>query len=269
LCHIGALALLGLLEVLCHLIFTVFPGQLDQRFPTRVISRLGCEQRIERLGNRAARVGNHVHTERLRGGIGTQLVHRPLEQLEVPRLVVSMPAQVHQGQFSRASRLPVAFMSRPVYPPRAPLRALAGPLLLGIGLGGLFDGIVFHQLLQWHNMVSTVLPPTDAAALRLNVLADGLFHAGAYLVTLLGIFVLWSRTRRRLQLPSTREFIGTLLFGWGLFNSVEGIVNHHVLKLHNVREVADPMPWNIGFLVIGGAGLMLLGAWVIRGRLSS
>ena len=160
-------------------------------------------------------------------------------------------------------------MSRTIYPPRAPLRALTGPLLLGVGLGGFFDGIVFHQLLQWHNMLSTVVPPTDATSLRANVLADGLFHAGAYLVTLLGILVLWLRARRRLLLPSSREFIGSLLFGWGLFNSVEGTVNHHILKLHNVREVVDPMPWNIGFLAIGGVGLMLLGAWMIRGRFPS
>lgn len=160
-------------------------------------------------------------------------------------------------------------MTRPVYPPRVPLRALTGPLLLGVGLGGFFDGIVFHQLLQWHNMVSSVVKPVDAETLRVNVLADGLFHAGAYVITVLGIIVLWARARRRLSLPSVHEFFGSVLFGWGLFNTVEGIVNHHVLKLHNVREVADPMPWNIGFLVIGGAGLMLLGVWLIRGRFPS
>jgi uncharacterized membrane protein len=70
-------------------------------------------------------------------------------------------------------------------------------------------------------------------------------------------------------MPSSREFTGSLLFGWGFFNSVEGIVNHHVLKLHNVREVADPLLRNIGFLVLGGACLLLLGAWVIRGRFPS
>jgi uncharacterized membrane protein len=160
-------------------------------------------------------------------------------------------------------------MSRTTFPPRAPLRALAGPILLGIGFGGFFDGIVFHQILQWHNMMSNVVPPADAAALRLNVLADGLFHAAAYVVTLLGVVVLWLRARRRLALPSSREFFGSLLLGWGLFNTVEGIVNHHLLKVHNVREVADPLPYNLGFLAIGGAGLILLGVWVIRGRFPS
>jgi uncharacterized membrane protein len=160
-------------------------------------------------------------------------------------------------------------MSRPVYPPRVPMRALAGPLLIGIGLGGLLHGIVFHQLLQWHNVLSSVVPPVDLAAMRVNVLAEGKFNTGALLVTLIGIVVMWSRASRRLPMPSSREFTGGLMFGWGLFNIVEGVFCHHVLKLHNLREVTDPLLWNVGFLVIGGASLLLLGAWVIRGRFPS
>jgi uncharacterized membrane protein len=26
-------------------------------------------------------------------------------------------------------------------------------VILGLGLGGLIDGIVFHQVLQWHHMI--------------------------------------------------------------------------------------------------------------------
>jgi uncharacterized membrane protein len=160
-------------------------------------------------------------------------------------------------------------MSRPVYPPRVPMRALAGPLLIGIGLGGLLHGIVFHQLLQWHNVLSSVVPPVDLAAMRVNVLAEGQYNVGALLVTLIGIVVMWARARRRLPMPSSREFTGSLLFGWGLINSAEAVLSHHVFRLHNLRGAADPLPWNIGFLVLGGVGLMLLGAWVIRGRFPS
>ncbi|MCK1539441.1 DUF2243 domain-containing protein, partial [Bradyrhizobium sp. 176] len=31
---------------------------------------------------------------------------------------------------------------------------ISAGVLLGLGLGGFFDGIVFHQLLQWHHMLS-------------------------------------------------------------------------------------------------------------------
>ncbi|HLL49293.1 MAG TPA: DUF2243 domain-containing protein, partial [Thermomicrobiales bacterium] len=52
-------------------------------------------------------------------------------------------------------------------------------ILLGLGLGGFFDGIVLHQLLQWHHLVSNVefFSPTTVPGLRTNTFADGLFHA--------------------------------------------------------------------------------------------
>jgi uncharacterized membrane protein len=143
-------------------------------------------------------------------------------------------------------------------------------LLLGIGIGGLIDGIVFHEILQWHNMVSAVVPPDDVAALRYNVLADGLFHGVAVLMTLLGLALLWRAVRagRTVGASATGAF-GGLLGGIGLFNLVEGIVNHHVLKLHNVREVADPTPYNFGFLLLGGLLPLALGALLRQLALSA
>ncbi len=138
--------------------------------------------------------------------------------------------------------------------------ALAPWLLLGIGLGGLVDGIVFHEILQWHNMLSNAVPPTDLDRIRFNVLADGLFHAAAWVVTLLGLILLWRSVRSGQSNRSSAGAFGTLLGGVGLFNLVEGIVNHHLLELHNVREVADPTQWNLGFLLLGGVLPLALGA---------
>lgn len=40
---------------------------------------------------------------------------------------------------------------------------LAGGLLLGLGLGGFFDGIILHQVLQWHHMLTSAgFPPNTA-----------------------------------------------------------------------------------------------------------
>jgi hypothetical protein len=51
-------------------------------------------------------------------------------------------------------------------------------ILFGLGLGGFFDGIVLHQVLQWHHMVTSAgYPPTTVENLKLNTLLDGLFHA--------------------------------------------------------------------------------------------
>ena len=70
-------------------------------------------------------------------------------------------------------------------------------ILLGLGLGGFFDGIVLHQLLQWHHMVSSVdfYSPETVSGLRINTFADGLFHAVTYIFTVLGVTLLWRALR--------------------------------------------------------------------------
>ena len=144
----------------------------------------------------------------------------------------------------------------------------AAGVFLGLGLGGFFDGIVFHQILQWHHMVSSAgYPPTSLENMRLNVLADGLFHAATYLFTLVGIALLWRGGRRPHARWSTGGMIGAVLVGFGLFNLVEGIVNHHVLGIHHVNETVprEQWPlWDIGFLIVG-AVLVVVGALLWRG----
>jgi uncharacterized membrane protein len=50
----------------------------------------------------------------------------------------------------------------------------------------------------------------------------------------------------------------------GAFNLVEGIVDHHLLGVHDVRDdVADPLWWNVGFLVLG-ALLVAVGVVLVR-----
>lgn len=132
-------------------------------------------------------------------------------------------------------------------------------ILFGIGLGGFFDGIVLHQILQWHHMVSHVdeYPTTTVAGLEANTLADGLFHAVTYIITIIALVVLWPVLDQRRRAWSTQGFIGLLLMGWALFNIVEGLIDHHLLKVHNVREdVSNPELWNWGFLVVS----LILGA---------
>ena len=64
--------------------------------------------------------------------------------------------------------------------------------------------------------------------------------------------------------PSLRALVGTMLVGWGLFNLVEGVVDHHLIGVHNVRDdVSDPLWWNVGFLVFG-AVLVAVGAVLAR-----
>ena len=125
-------------------------------------------------------------------------------------------------------------------------------ILLGIGLGGFVDGIVLHQILQWHSMLSNVVRPSTVEAIHLNMFWDGVFHAATWIVTFIGIMLLWQSGKRGTN-PPLSVFLGGMLMGWGAFNLVEGLINHQLLELHNVREVLEPALWNIGFLALSAA----------------
>lgn len=145
---------------------------------------------------------------------------------------------------------------------RRPL--IAAGIVLGAGLGGFVDGILFHQILQWHHMVSSVVPTTTVLGLEVNIFWDGLFHVVTWTATLVGLVLLWRVGRRRDVPWSTRTFVGSLLLGFGAFNLVEGIVDHHILGVHYVREgVPNQLAWDLGYLA-SGVVLFLVGMALIR-----
>jgi uncharacterized membrane protein len=148
-------------------------------------------------------------------------------------------------------------------PDRAPL--VAAGLVLGAGLGGFADGIVFHQILQFHNMLSAAVPVVDLPSAKVNMFWDGIFHAAVWLMTCIGLGMLFRAGRRRDVPWSGRLLAGGLSLGWGLFNLVEGVVDHLVLGLHHVYEyTADPLPADLAFLA-SGAVLVGLGWGLMRG----
>ena len=157
---------------------------------------------------------------------------------------------------------------RAVADPRATFPASAG-VLFGLGLGGFFDGIVLHQILQWHHMLSSKVTPDSVAGLRFNTLADGLFHASTWLFVVAGLLVLWRHARRTHLRWPTRLIVGTLLVGFGAFNLVEGLIDHEILGLHHVNETvprAQWLAWDIGFLVWGAAMALAGGGLWRSGR---
>ena len=151
----------------------------------------------------------------------------------------------------------------------SPLRAPG--IALGVGLGGFVDGIVLHQILQWHHLLSST--DTDRAGVRtysirdvrgleVNTLWDGLFHAFTWVAVVVGVALLWSRARSMRDGDwSTASLWGWVLVGWGAFNLVEGIVDHHLLAIHHVRAGPHQTLYDVGFLVFGvalvAAGLAL------------
>lgn len=137
-------------------------------------------------------------------------------------------------------------------------------ILLGIGLGGFFDGIVFHQVLQWHHLLSARIPVDTVDGLEMNTRADGALFALTWLVTVAGLVLLW-RALRRGAAVRWSALVGGLLAGWGGFTVVEGIADHYLLNLHHVRVGPGQLSFDIGVLVWGTA-MLAIGVFVLRRR---
>lgn len=144
---------------------------------------------------------------------------------------------------------------------------IAAGIFFGLGLGGFFDGIVLHQILQWHHMVSSRHPADSVEGLQWNTLWDGLFHATTYVFVVIGLILLWRAAHRRHLAWSNRSLIATLLIGFGLFNLVEGLINHQILGIHHVNETVPRdqwLIWDLGFLASGV--ILLVGGLAMLAR---
>lgn len=147
---------------------------------------------------------------------------------------------------------------------RTPL--IVAGIFLGVGLGGFFDGIVLHQILQWHHMLSSIRPLTTVANIDLNMIWDGLFHAFDWIVTVIGVVLLW-RAGQHDGPWSSNIFFGSILIGAGLFNLVEGVIDHQILGIHHVKPGPNQLAWDLGFLGIGA--LLVIVGWIMLQRTKS
>jgi uncharacterized membrane protein len=121
-------------------------------------------------------------------------------------------------------------------------------VVLGIGVGGFIDGVFLHQIFQVHAMLSAKVPLDSMANMKTNMTADGLFHAAMLLAVVIGIAMLFNAAKRDEVRWSGRALSGAMLMGWGLFNVVEGVIDHHVLQLHHVVERLGLSGWDWLFL---------------------
>ena len=137
-------------------------------------------------------------------------------------------------------------------------------LLLGIGMGGFVDGIVFHQILQFHGMLTAVRPKVTLADAEINMFWDGLFHLLTWTVTAVGIAALFRAGGRTDVVWSGRALFGAMLAGWGLFNFVEGIIDHYLLGIHHVVEAAGLSVYDHAF-VLSGLVFVVVGWTMTKG----
>ncbi|MEW6760275.1 MAG: DUF2243 domain-containing protein [Pseudomonadota bacterium] len=133
-------------------------------------------------------------------------------------------------------------------------------VVLGFALGGFFDGILLHQILQWHHLLSLV-PGIDD--LRLQVLWDGWFHALMYLIALAGLIGLWRVHRRGLGNWGW-PLVGAVLVGFGIWHVVDTLLSHWLLGIHRIRiDSPNPLAWDLLWLALFGIVPLLLG-WRLR-----
>jgi uncharacterized membrane protein len=137
-------------------------------------------------------------------------------------------------------------------PPRPDRRLLVSGLLTGAGLTGAVDEIVFHQLLHWHSFY-------DRSGGTVGLVSDGLLHAATLSAVVAGLALL-ADVRRRGAFVRARWW-GALLLGAGGFQLWDGVVDHKLLRVHQVRYGVDltgyDVAWVAGALVLLFAGAAL------------
>ncbi len=138
-------------------------------------------------------------------------------------------------------------------------RNLWSGVLFGVGLAAFIDETIFHQLLHWHHFY-------DLSTTAVGLVSDGFFHAFSWFATIASLF-LFADLRRRKGLWLTRWWGGVLL-GAGIFQLYDGLVQHKLMGIHQIRYDVELAPydwtWNIIAVVMIIVGSILL--WRTRRR---
>lgn len=141
---------------------------------------------------------------------------------------------------------------------RADRSAVRTGVILGIGAMGAIDEIVFHQLLQWHHFYH------DTTEFY-QTFADGLLHLFTLAMLVLAAILVWRERRQLATVVTARPLLAGVLLGLGGFQLFDGIVDHKILRLHQVREdTSNLFPYDLAWNA--GAVLLLVIGWIVWRR---
>lgn len=121
--------------------------------------------------------------------------------------------------------------------------------LFGVGLVAFIDEAIFHQLLHWHHFY-------DKATTEIGLISDGLFHAFSWFATIFSLF-LFADLRRKRALQFKR-WLGGLLLGSGVFQLYDGVIQHKLMRLHQIRYNTPILPYDLTWNITAAA-LILIG----------
>ena len=134
---------------------------------------------------------------------------------------------------------------------------------LGFALGGFFDGILLHQILQWHHLLSLVRGLDD---LRVQVLWDGYFHALMYVIAVAGLWGMWRARRRGVQAPPAAVLAGVLMLGFGSWHLIDAVLSHWILGIHRIKlDSPLPLAWDLAWVAVFGLVPLFASRLMLRG----
>ena len=127
-------------------------------------------------------------------------------------------------------------------------------VLVGVGFVAAVDEIVFHQLLGWHHFYDRSTP-------MIGLISDGILHAVELMFLAAGLIALLNLQRNATltMLPVVAGFF----LGMGGFQLFDGIINHKILRIHQIRYGVDVLPYDVIWIAVA---LVLLGVGILLTR---
>ncbi|WP_245450546.1 DUF2243 domain-containing protein [Neorhizobium sp. SOG26] len=131
--------------------------------------------------------------------------------------------------------------------------------MLGFAFGGFFDGILLHQILQWHHLLSGL--EQVGQDIRALILTDGLFHLLMYVVAIVGLWLLWrSRSNSHATTVGGGALLSSVLIGFGGWHVVDAVLSHWILGIHRIRmDTENPLLWDLLWFAIFGVVPLVAG----------
>ncbi|WP_134699562.1 DUF2243 domain-containing protein [Ammoniphilus sp. YIM 78166] len=134
-------------------------------------------------------------------------------------------------------------------------RNLWSGILFGVGFVAFIDEMVFHQLLHWHHFY-------DKSTTAVGLVSDGLFHAFSWFATVAGLFM-FADLRRR-QTLRLKKWWGGFLLGGGVFQLYDGIIQHKLMRIHQIRYDVNVLPYDVAWNLLAAAMILAGTLLVLR-----
>ena len=132
-------------------------------------------------------------------------------------------------------------------------------VLFGLGFVAFIDEAVFHQLLHWHHFY-------DKSTTSIGLISDGIFHAFSWFATVMALFMLADIRKRKVW--NGKRWLGAAILGAGVFQLYDGIIQHKLLRLHQIRYDVDVIYYDIVWNVIAGC-MIIIGIVLVMQKKSS